>query len=58
MFDSAYFQNKVFKEATGTAQKGFYLNQLAETLIPVPPMSEQQQIVDFVNRALSTIEAL
>ena len=58
VFDSAYFQNKVFKEATGTAQKGFYLNQLAETLIPVPPMSEQQQIVDFVNRALSTIEAL
>jgi len=58
VFDSAYFQNKVIKEATGTAQKGFYLNQLAETLIPVAPMSEQQQIVNFVNKTLSTIEAL
>ena len=58
VFDSAYFQNKVIKEATGTAQKGFYLNQLSEALIPVPPISEQQQIVNFVNRALSTIEAL
>ena len=58
VFDSAYFQNKVIKEATGTAQKGFYLNQLAETLIPVPPMSEQQRIVDFINKVLSTIEAL
>ena len=58
VFDSAYFQNKAIKEATGTAQKGFYLNQLAEMLIPVPPMSEQQRIVDFANKVLSTIEAL
>ena len=44
-FDSAYIQQKVVREATGTAQKGFYLNQLASVLIPVPPLNEQYRIV-------------
>jgi type I restriction enzyme S subunit len=37
-FDSPAIQNKVLKEATGTAQKGFYLNQLAAMAIPLPPL--------------------
>ena len=49
-FDSGYFQSKVVKEATGTAQKGFYLNQLAASLIPVPPMEEQKRIVDEIQK--------
>ncbi len=49
-FDSGYFQSKVIKEATGTAQKGFYLNLLAASLIPVPPMEEQKRIVDEIQK--------
>ena len=48
--DCGYFQAKVMKEATGTAQKGFYLNQLACSLIPVPPLNEQRRIVEEVRK--------
>ena len=54
-FDSGYFQNKVQKEATGTAQKGFYLNQLASALIPVPPYDEQVRIVSEIKKYLPLI---
>ena len=55
-FDSGYFQNKVQKEATGTAQKGFYLNQLASSLIPVPPHAEQVRIVLKIQKYLPILE--
>ncbi len=51
-FDCGYFQQKVIKEATGTAQKGFYLNQLSSSLIPVPPLEEQKRIVDEIKKHL------
>ena len=54
-FDSGYFQQKIVKEATGTAQKGFYLNQLAVSLIPVPPLAEQLRIVDKLEQILPHI---
>ncbi len=44
--DSGYVQQTIIREATGTAQKGFYLNQLAMILIPIPPEKEQQRIVE------------
>ena len=44
--DSGYIQQKIIREATGTAQKGFYLNQLSTVLIPVPPEKEQYKIVE------------
>lgn len=55
-FDSGYFQQKIVKEATGTAQKGFYLNQLAVSLIPVPPLAEQQRIVAKIEQILPHIK--
>ena len=51
-FDSGYVQQKVFAEATGTAQKGFYLNQMAKLIVPVPPLSEQHRIVEGLRRIL------
>ena len=51
-FDSGYVQQKVFAEATGTAQKGFYLNQMAKLIVPVPPLSEQYRIVEEIRRIL------
>ena len=54
-FDCGYFQQKVIKEATGTAQKGFYLNQLSSSLIPVPPLEEQKRIVDEIKKHLPHI---
>ena len=54
--DSAYFQFKVQKEATGTAQKGFYLNQLSDCCIPIPPIEEQHRIVSKIEELLPYIE--
>ena len=51
-FDSGYVQQKVFAEATGTAQKGFYLNQMAKLIVPVPPLPEQHRIVEGIRGIL------
>ena len=51
-FDSGYVQQKVFSEATGTAQKGFYLNQMAKLIVPVPPLPEQHRIVEGIRSIL------
>ncbi len=52
-FDSSYFQNKVQFEARGSCQVGFYLNQLAISLIPLPPLEEQKEIVKILDSVLS-----
>ncbi|MBR0519067.1 restriction endonuclease subunit S, partial [bacterium] len=52
-FDSSYFQNKVQFEARGSCQVGFYLNQLAISLIPLPPLEEQKEIVKILDSILS-----
>ena len=58
VLDSPYIQTFMQTNATGTAQKGFYLNQVANLLIPVPPLAEQQRIVDKVNKLMEFIETL
>ena len=55
-FDSPLFQNKVNHEATGTAQKGFYLNQLANCIIAIPPLNEQKRIADKVSQLFSQLD--
>ncbi len=45
VFDSAYIQRFMGSNSTGTAQKGFYLNQVEKLLIPLPPLEEQKRIV-------------
>lgn len=54
--DSPHFQSKVVKEATGTAQKGFYLNQLENSIVVVPPVNEQIRIVNEVNIIFSKLK--
>ena len=55
VFDSVFFQEKVRNEATGTAQKGFYLNQLANSLIPIPPLAEQRRIVAKIEKLFAVL---
>ena len=58
VFDSPFFQNLMVSEASGTAQKGFYLNQLASTIIPLPPLVEQLRIVSRLNQLLPLCDYL
>ena len=51
--DAPYIQFFILDNATGTAQKGFYLNQLAKLIIPLPPLEEQEEIVKKVEELLS-----
>ena len=44
------------KNATGTAQKGFYLNQVETMLIPLPPLAEQKSIVAKIEELLPYVE--
>ena len=47
-FDSPFFQQFIKENSTGTAQKGFYLNQLEMTLICIPPLDYQKQMVKTI----------
>ena len=42
--------------AKGTAQKGFYLNSLAELFCCVPPLAEQQRIVDRIESLFAKLD--
>ena len=57
-FDSGYFQHYIDNNARGTAQKGFYLNLLETTYLPIPPLKEQQIIVDKVSSLLSELDRI
>ena len=54
--DSGYIQQFMVANATGTAQKGFYLNQVEKLLIALPPLAEQKRIVAKIEELLPLIE--
>lgn len=58
VLDSPFIQQYMISKATGTAQKGFYLNQVENLLIPVPPIEEQQRIVERLEQLLPLCETL
>lgn len=55
-FDTPSFQFKVYKEATGTAQKGFYLNQLATSFVLIYSSSYQAKLVAKVSNLFKAIQ--
>jgi type I restriction enzyme S subunit len=55
-FDSPFYQSLIEDKATGTAQRGFYLNQLEESIIPLPPLAEQRRIVAKIEEVFGVIK--
>ncbi len=53
--DSPIYQNYVNDNARGTAQKGFYINQISDSLVPIPPLSEQIRLATKVEELLNTV---
>ncbi|MGM9858504.1 MAG: restriction endonuclease subunit S [Bacilli bacterium] len=50
LFLDAPEQQRLFnKEASGTTQKGFYLYQLSNVMINIPPLNEQPRIIGIYN---------
>ncbi len=56
--DSGYFQRHIDNNARGTAQKGFYLNLLEATILPIPPLHEQRRIVAKTSSLLSELNRI
>ncbi len=48
--DTNSMQNYMITNAHGSAQAGLYLNQVADILIPLPPLEEQERIVSILDR--------
>lgn len=57
-FDSPSFQRLMNDNANGTAQKGFYLNQFENVIIPIPPISEQHTLVSCVEELIDNLEQI
>ena len=58
-FESSLFQSILFKVCTSrAAQAGFSKDDIKDELIPIPPLSEQQSIVDYLDSAFAKIDAM
>ena len=58
-FESSLFQSVLFKVCTSrAAQAGFSKDDICDTPIPVPSLSEQQSIVEFLDSAFEKIDAM
>jgi type I restriction enzyme S subunit len=57
-FDAPYFQDFIVNNATGTAQKGFYLNQLEEVLICIPPFAEEDRIFCGISSIFDNLDLI
>ena len=54
--DAPKTQYFFINEAAGTAQKGFYLNQLSSLIVLVPPYDQQVKIVEKINCLYTEID--
>ena len=57
VLDSYFIRNYMELNAKGTAQKGFYLKQVNNLCIPVPPLAEQHRIVAKLEELQPDIDA-
>ena len=57
-FDSNYYQKYIVENATGTAQLGFYLEQMRKSFIAIPPLNEQSRIVAKIEELFSTLDQM
>ncbi len=57
MQSQAYF-TKIKNQCTGSTRQRITRKKLAEIQIPVPPLSEQQSIVDYLDSAFAKIDAM
>lgn len=57
-FDSSFFQTYVIEHSTGTAQMGFYLKEMANSPIAIPPMNEQARIVDKISELFYQLDQI
>lgn len=56
--DAPDVQKYITINAKGTAQKGFYLNQLKNLHVAIPPLEEQKRIVAKVEELFALIDAM
>ena len=57
-FDSSFYQDYVLEHATGTAQLGFYLQEMSESYIAIPPISEQKRIVSKIEELFEALDKI
>ena len=57
-FDSNFYQDYVVEHATGTAQLGFYLQEMSESYIAIPPISEQTRIVSKIEEMFERLDQI
>ena len=58
-FESSLFQSVLLKVCSSrAAQAGFSKDDIKNELIPLPPLSEQQSIVDYLDSAFAKIDAM
>ncbi len=57
-FDSPFYQGYVLEHATGTAQLGFYLQEMSESYIAIPPISEQKRIVSKIEELFEALDKI
>ncbi len=55
---SPYFQKFVFKSTTGAGREGLPKYNLEQFVIPLPPLAEQQAIVERVDKLLAMVDDL
>lgn len=55
-FESPYVQTFISDNAKGTAQKGFYLNSLETLYCCIPPIAEQQRIVNRIESLFAKLD--
>ena len=57
-FDSTFYQDYVVEHATGTAQLGFYLQEMSESYIAISPISEQKRIASKIEEMFLLLDQI